>query len=109
MSHVIACEIEYTKRVQYIQSLKGGTTKHQFLFYLFSMLPTKFQVNCPFSSGEEAKKIDFKDGGQGGLFGFPIETILAIFDVQVTPMLPTKFQVNWPLGSGEKSKKQISR
>ena len=28
-------------------------------------------------------------------------TILAIFDLQVTPMLPTKSQGNWPLGSGE--------
>ena len=64
------------------------------------MLPTKFHVNWPFSS-EEEKKIGFKDGDHGGHLGFLIETILAIFDVQVTPMLPTKFQVNRSFGSGE--------
>ena len=57
------------------------------------MLPSKFQVNWPFISGEKGK-IDFQDGGHGSHLGFPIETILAIFDLQVTPMLPTKFQVN---------------
>ena len=51
------------------------------------MLPTKFQDNWPFSSGEEAK-IDF------------IRIILAIFALQVTPMLPTKFRVSWPRGVG---------
>ena len=54
------------------------------------MLPTKFRVNWPFGSGEEAK-IDFQDGSHGGHFGFQIRTILAIFDLQVTVMLPTKF------------------
>ena len=38
---------------------------------------------------EKKLKIDFKDGSHGGYLGFLIETILAIFDVQVTPMLPT--------------------
>ena len=45
------------------------------------MLPTKFQVNWPFGSGEEAN--------------FQIGMILAIFYLQVTPMLPTKFRVDW--------------
>ena len=58
------------------------------------MLPTKFQVNWPFSSGEEAET-DFQDGHH---LGFQIRTILAFFDLQVTLMLPTKFQVKWPLG-----------
>ena len=44
------------------------------------MLPSKFGVNWPFGSGEEAK-IDFQDGGHGGHLGFPIGTILAIFDL----------------------------
>ena len=56
------------------------------------MLPTKFRVNWPFSSGEEAK--DFQDGCHGGHLGYPIGTILAIFDLQVTPMSPTKFGVS---------------
>ena len=40
----------------------------------------------------------------GGHLGFPIGTILAIFDLTVTPMLPPKFRVNWPLGPGEDAK-----
>ena len=58
---------------------------------------------------EMKQKIDFKDGGLGGHFGHLIGTILAIFDLQVTPMLPTKFQVNWSFGSGEEAKNRFSR
>ena len=53
---------------------------------------------------EKKRKIDFQDGGHGGHLGFPIGTILAIFDLQVTLMLPSKFGVNWPFGSGEEAK-----
>ena len=35
-----------------------------------------------------------------GHLEFPIGTVLAIFDLQVTPMLPTKFWVNWPRDVG---------
>ena len=42
------------------------------------------------------RKIDFQDGHHGCHLGFPIGTILAIFNLQVTPMLQTKFCVNWP-------------
>ena len=118
------------------------------------MLPSKFGVNWPFGSGEEAKnrfsrwqpswisdrhdfsyffinksprcflaslvsidllvqekkrKINFQDGGHGSHLGFPIGTILAIFDLQVTPMLPSKFGVDWPFGSGEETKIRFSR
>ena len=120
------------------------------------MLPTKFRVNWPFGSGEEAKnrfsrwlpwrpswfydrhdfsyfliyksprcflpslesiglsvqekqKIDFQDGRHDGHLGFPISTILAIFDLQFTLMLPSKFGVNWPFGSGEEAKNRFSR
>ena len=72
------------------------------------MRSSKFGVNWPFGSGEEAK-IDFQDGCHGGHLGFPICTILAIFDLQVTPMLPGKFGVNWPFGSGEDAKDRFSR
>ena len=71
------------------------------------MLPTKFRVNWPFGSGEEAK--DFQDGCHGGHLGYPIGTILAIFDLQVTPMSPTKFGVNWPFSAGEEAKYRFSR
>ena len=45
-------------------------------------------------------KINFQDGWHGGHLGFPTDTILAIFDLQVTLMLPSKFGVNWPFGGG---------
>ena len=44
---------------------------------------------------EKKQIIDFQDGCHGGHLGFPIGTILAIFDLQVTPILPTMFGVNW--------------
>ena len=69
------------------------------------ILPTKFQVNWPFGSGEEGK-IDFQNGCH---IWFPIKTILAILYLQVTPMLPIKFRVNWHFGSGEEGKNGFSR
>ena len=54
------------------------------------------------------RKIDFQDGGHGGHLGFPISTILAIFDLQVTLIVPSKFGVNWPFGSGEEAKNRFS-
>ena len=64
------------------------------------MLPSKFEVNWPFGSGEEAKN-RFQDGGHGGHLGSPIRTIFAIFDLQVTLILPSKYRINWPRGVGE--------
>ena len=49
-------------------------------------------------------KIDFQDGRHGGCLGFLIRTILAIFDLPVTPMLPTMFRVKWPFGSKVEAK-----
>ena len=51
------------------------------------MLPTKFGVNWLLGLGEK-RKIGFQDGRHGGHFGFPIGTILTIFDLKVIPMLP---------------------
>ena len=98
------------------------------------MLPTEFQVNWPFGSGKEAKDRflvwwvsnpnDFSHpyssyqvssqltfwfrrrskNTHGHRLGFQIGTILAIFDLQITPMLPTNFQASWPFGSGEEDK-----
>ena len=45
----------------------------------------------------------------GSQLGFTIGTILAIFDLLVTPMLPTKFRVNWPFSSGEEAKNRFSK
>ena len=58
---------------------------------------------------EKKQKIDFQDGCHGRHLGFPIGTILAIFDLQVTQMFPSKFVVNWPFGSGEEAKNRFSR
>ena len=44
--------------------------------------------------------MDFQDGRHGGHLGFLIDTILAIFNLQVTLMLPTKYRINWPMGVG---------
>ena len=83
-------------------------------FYLFLIhkspqyfLPSFESIGL--SVQEKKRKIDFQDGCHGSHLGFPIETILAIFDLQVTPMLPTKFGVNWLLGLGEEAKNRFSR
>ena len=67
------------------------------------LLPSKFGVNWPFSSGEEAKN-RFSRWLPWRPSWISDRTILVIFDLQVTPMLPSKFGVNWPLGSGEEAK-----
>ena len=80
-------------------------------FYLFLIykspccfLPSLESIGL--STQEMKWKIDFHDGGH---LGFPIGTILAIFDLQITLMLPTKFRVNWHLGLGEEAKNRFSR
>ena len=45
-------------------------------------------------SGQEKKfNIDFKDDGHGGILGFPIRTISATFDLQITSIPTMKFGV----------------
>ena len=70
------------------------------LVYSSTQCFLKLQDNLPFVSREEAK-IDFQDGDHSGHLGFPIGTILATFDLQVTLRRPTKFHVSWPFVSGE--------
>ena len=72
------------------------------------MLPSKFGVNWPFGSGKEAKN-RFSRWLPWRPSWISKRTILAIFDLQVTPMLPCKFGVNWPFGSGEEAKNRFSR
>ena len=67
------------------------------------MLPSKFRVNWPLGSGEEAKN-RFSRWRPSWI---SLGTFLAIFDLQVTSMLPSKFEVNWPFGSGEEAKKNF--
>ena len=72
------------------------------------MLPTKFQINWPFGSGEEAKTrfSRWPPRQPSWIFrlGFLIWTFLAIFDLQVTLMLPTESQANWLFSSEEEVK-----
>ena len=68
------------------------STSHHYASY-------EFLVNWLFGSWKEVKT-RFSRWHHGGHPGLPIETILAIFDLQATPMLPTKFQVNGPSGVG---------
>ena len=69
------------------------------------MLPTNFK-SISLLVQEKKRKIDFLDSRNGGHLGFPIGTILACFDLQVTPMLSTKFQINWPFSVQEKKRKK---
>ena len=91
------------------------------------IIPIKFQVNWPYSSGEEfqnrfsrcwlfykslwcflpnfesfglsVQENNFKmDFQDGNHLGFLIWTILAFFDLQITSILPMKFRINWPFG-----------
>ena len=54
------------------------------------MLPTKFCVNLSNHLGVEVPNT-LKNGGGGGHVGFPMGTISAIFDLQVTQIVPIKF------------------
>ena len=53
---------------------------------------------------EKKFKIDFQDGSCGSHLVFPIGTILAIFDLQVTSMILTKFQSIGPSVQEKKRK-----
>ena len=128
-----------------ISGFQIGTILANLDLQVTPMLPTRFQVNWHFSSGEEAKnrfsrwppwrpswisdrndfsyfclqvtqcflpsfesiglsvlekkrKIHFQDGRHGGHLGFPIGTILAIFDLRVTSMLSTKYHLARGIG-----------
>ena len=60
------------------------------------IVPSKFGVNWPFGSGEEAKN-RFSRWRPSWISD---RNDFSYFDLQVTPMLPTKYQVNWPRGVG---------
>ena len=50
---------------------------------------------------EKNFKLYVQDGRHGGLFGFPVKPISAIFNLQVTSMLHIKLQANRLFCSGE--------
>ena len=86
------------------QLLSWISDQNDFNYFLSpSRPPTKFQVSCPFCSGEETKN-RFQDSDHGGHLGFLIGKILAIFDLQVTLMLPTRFKSDGSLVQEKKRK-----
>ena len=50
---------------------------------------------------ERKFQIYFRDGGRGSHLGFPIKTVLTVFDLQIAAIIPSKLRVKWPFGSGE--------
>ena len=67
-----------------------------------------FEANV-YSVQEKKRKIDFQDGDNGDHPGVLIRTILAIFDLQVTPNPVTKFRISWLFESEEECKIYFSR
>ena len=80
-------------------------------FLSISHPDASYQVSSQLAFGfrRRSKKKRFSRWPPWGHLGFPISTILAIFDLQVTLMLPTKFGVNWPFSSGDEVKNRFSR
>ena len=68
------------------------------------MLPNQFGVNWLLGLGVEAENRFSRWLPWRPSWNLD-DTILVIFDLQVTLMLPSKFGVNWPFGSGEEEKK----
>ena len=85
------------------------SNQHDFSYFWLPWCFLQSLESIGLSAQEKKRKIDFQDGDHGGHLGFPIRTILATFDLQVTPMLPTKFRVNWHLRLGEEAKNRFSR
>ena len=93
------------------------------IFYLqvTRMLPSKFQINWPFVSEEEAKNRFSRLRpwwpswiSDQNNFSYCCSTRHPIASYQVvalqdTPLLPTKFKVNLPFISGEEAKNRFSR
>ena len=77
-------------------------------FWCTSHTDASYQVSSRlvFWFRRRREKIEFQDGSH---LGFLIGTVLALFDLQVTPMFQTKFQVNQPFSSGEEAKYRFSR
>ena len=67
------------------------------------MLPTKFQINWPFSSGEEVQN-RFSRWQPSSI---SYQNDFSYFDLKVTSMILSKFQVNWPFSLGEEMKKHF--
>ena len=103
-------------RVAHLSDIATADT--QMLCNIFPILSSQLMKRSSFKQFFILKKIygmpvnwawSFEQTLNGSQLWFTIGTILAIFDLRVTPMLPTKFQVNWPFSSGEEAKNRFSR
>ena len=88
------------------------SNQNDFSFFLIYKSPryslSSFQ-SIGLSVQEKTSKIDFQDGDCSSHIGFPIRTILAISDLQVSQIFPTKFQVDWHFGSAKDVQNGFSR
>ena len=64
---------------------------------------TKFRVNWPFGSGEEAEN-RFSRWRPCWQSWISDRNDFSFFNLHVTLMFPTKFHASWPFGSGEEAK-----
>ena len=79
-------------------------------FWSTSHPDTSYQVSSRLACLFKKKfKTDFQAGDFDSHIDFPVNTSLAIFDLQVTLMLSTKFRVNWPFSSGEEAQNRFPR
>ena len=78
------------------------STSHPEASYQFSI-----QIALRFRIISEIRS--FKMAAMTAILNFPIQTIKAILDLQITRMLPTKFRVKWLFNSGEEAKNRFSR
>ena len=97
----IGLSVQEEKRKIYFQDgghlgFPIGTILAIFDLQVTQMLPTKFGVNWPFGSGEEAKN-RFSRWRPSWISD---RNDFRIFNLQVTLMIPTKYQVNLPRGVG---------
>ena len=88
-----------------------ATADMQMLCNIFPILSSQLMKRQSFKQFLILKKNIYKacQSMERDQLGFTICTILAIFDLRVTPKLPTKFRVNWPFGSEKEAKNRISR
>ena len=68
------------------EELKNRFSRRFFIYKTPQCLLPCFESTCFSVQENKQKKIDFQDGCHGGHLGFLIGTILATFDLQVTPM-----------------------
>ena len=93
-----------------VHPLSNGNNDFRY-FWPTSHPDTFYQVSSQLAFLFRRKQVkkDFQYGGHCWYLGFPILTMLTIFDQQISQILPTKFWVNWSFSSGEEVQNRFSR